>query len=185
MKKIVLFIFISLYVLIGCFVFAEEQEGLTLSVGGELMERDMPQDIEEAQELIRYLVDIANKADEKIENDHANYLLELESYKRQNELLEIKLEKLEHTLDEAFEANSDVKFDINSILKQNTRYIFLFGAGPTIGSDSSLGLHLSAVGSYRIFYNVHVGAEIFSNIYQNTDRNAAFGIGLMIGYSPY
>ena len=42
------------------------EERLTLSIGGELMERDMPQDIEEAQDLIRYLIDIANKADEKI-----------------------------------------------------------------------------------------------------------------------
>lgn len=181
MKKLVLFI-VSLALFVSPVI---AEEGLTLSIGGELMERDMPQDIEEAQELIRYLVDIANKADEKIQNDHVQSISEIESYKRQNELLEMKLEKLESKLKEVSETSSEVSLDVNSILKQNTRCTFLFGAGPVIGSNLSSGLHLSALGSYRLFYNVHVGAEIFSDIYQNTKRNGAFGIGLIVGYSLY
>lgn len=181
MKKIVLFI-ISLALLLSPVI---AEEGLTLSIGGELMERDMPQDIEEAQEVIRYLVDIANKADEKIQNNYAQSISEIESYKRQNELLEMKLEKLESKLKEVSEASSEVKTDINSVLKRNTRCTFLFGVGPVISSDLSLGLHLNALGSYRILRNVHVGTEVFSDIYQNTNRNGAFGIGLMIGYSLY
>lgn len=181
MKKIVLFI-VSLALLLSPVI---AEEGLTLSIGGELMERDMPQDIEEAKEVIRYLVDIANKADEQIEKSHDQYVSEIESYKRQNELLEIKLEKLESKLNEVSEVSSEVKTDVNSVLKQNTRCTFLFGVGPVVGSDLSLGLHLNALGSYRILRNVQVGAEVFSDIYQNTNRNGAFGIGLVIGYSLY
>lgn len=185
MKRLVLFILVALYAMVCCSVFAEEKEGLTLSIGGKLMERDMPQDIEEAQKLIRYLVEIANNADKQIETNYYKNLNEIESYKRQNELLEMKLENLESKLREVYKASSDVSFDINAILKQNTRCAFLFGVGPTVGSDLSIGLHLNALGIYRLFYNVQIGAEIFSNIYQNTDRNGEFGIGLVFGYSIY
>ena len=181
MKKIVFFTVMLLMFVSS--VIAEER--LTLSIGGELMERDMPQDIEEAQDLIRYLLDIANKADEKIENDYVQNLAEVESYKRQNEILQMKLEKLESKLNDISETNLEVKFDVDSILKQNTRCTFLFGMGPVIGSDTTLGFHLNALGSYRLFYNVHIGAELFSDIYQNTNRNCAFGIGLVVGYSLY
>jgi serine/threonine protein kinase len=107
MKKLVFFTVIL--ALLVSSVIAEER--LTLSIGGELMERDMPQDIEEAQDLIRYLIDIANKADEKIENDYVQNLAEVESYKRQNEILQMKLEKLESKLNDISETNSEVKFD--------------------------------------------------------------------------
>ena len=149
------------------------------------MERDMPQDIEEAKEVIRYLVDIANRADEQIEKSHNQYISEIENYKRKNEFLETKLENLESKLNEVSEANSGVKTGVNSVLKQNNRCTFLFGVGPIIGSGLSLGLHLNALASYRILRNVQVGAEVFSYIYQNTNLNGAFGIGLVIGYSIY
>ena len=185
MKRLVFFILVTLYTMVGCFVFAEEKEGLTLSIGGELMERDMPQDIEEAKELIRYLVEIANNADKQIETIYYKNLAEIESYKRQNKLLEMKLENLESKISEVSNINSNVTSDINSILKQNTRCSFLFGAGPTVGSDLSIGLHLNVLGVYRILYNVQIGAEVFSSIYQNTDRNCEIGIGLVFGYSIY
>ena len=83
MKKLVLFI-VSLALFVSP---VNAEEGLTLSIGGELMERDMPQDIEEAKEVIRYLVDIANRADEQIEKSHNQYISESENYKRENEFL--------------------------------------------------------------------------------------------------
>lgn len=181
MKKLVLFI-VSLALFVSP---VNAEEGLTLSIGGELMERDMPQDIEEAKEVIRYLVDIANRADEQIEKSHNQYISEIENYKRKNEFLETKLENLESKLNEVSEANSGVKTGVNSVLKQNNRCTFLFGVGPIIGSDLSLGLNLNALASYRILRNVQVGAEVFSYIYQNTNLNGAFGIGLVIGYSIY
>ena len=181
MKKLVLFI-VSLALFVSP---VNAEAGLTLSIGGELMERDMPQDIEEAKEVIRYLVDIANRADEQIEKSHNQYISEIENYKRKNEFLETKLENLESKLNEVSEANSGVKTGVNSVLKQNNRCTFLFGVGPIIGSGLSLGLHLNALASYRILRNVQVGAEVFSYIYQNTNLNGAFGIGLVIGYSIY
>ena len=83
MKKLVLFI-VSLALFVSPVI---AEEGLSLSIGGELMERDMPQDIEEAKEVIRYLVVIASGAEAQIEKSHNQYISESENYKRENEFL--------------------------------------------------------------------------------------------------
>lgn len=159
------------------------KETVTIKVYGEDYVTDMPEDIEAAQKLIRYMARMINTSDDQIVAAESNAAEERAKYLKMINELESKLDDAQKNVDEANEKLNKIDKDVDKLLKINTRFTPFFALGPVLGSDLNTGLHIELGSLFRIFGNFQIGANIFTSVYNKTSRNFDIGAGLVLAYS--
>jgi len=180
-KRNVLILLLSLFVLIN----VAAQEKVVIKIGGEEYEQDMPTDLQSSQRLIRDLVEMYNESDEFIVTQSQKNEKEREELLKQIEELTAKLKEAEANQEKVVERIVYVEKDVDKLLKINTRFTPFFIAGPVVGSDINIGMHVEFGGLYRMFRNLQIGGSLFSSVYQDSSRSFDIGVGIILGYSIY
>lgn len=154
-------------------VFSKEQ--ISINVGNETFVKDMPENYEEACEMIKLLADMYNDANDEINelslnssnssSAAINKLIEAE-----NELMKAKMD-----LNDVKTSNEQLEKKVKELMSINNRFIFGFGFGPTFDiKDCSIGTHVEFIGNFRLIKNFHLGSTIYLDTYSNINK---FNIG--------
>lgn len=169
-KKLLLMI-ISIFILFP--VFSKEQ--ISINVGDETFVKDMPENYEEACEMIKLLADMYNDANDEINKLSLNS--SNSSSEAVNKLVEVEKElaKAKIDLNNIKTSNTQLEKKVKELLSVNNRFIFGFGFGPAFDiKDSSIGTHVEFIGNFRLIKNFHLGSTLYLDTYSNINK---FNVG--------
>lgn len=157
-------------------VFSKEQ--VSINVGNETFVKDMPENYEEACEMINLLADMYNDANDEINKLSLNS--SNSSSAAVNKLVEAEKElmKVKIDLNDVKSSNEQLEKKIKELMSINNRFIFGFGFGPTFDiKDNSIGTHVEFIGNFRLIKNFHLGSTIYLDTYSNINK---FNIGVTL-----
>lgn len=178
MNRCVKSIFLAAILLLPTKFYAER---LTVYVDGESYSRQMPDNLEDCQALIRELVKMQNTSDNTIVEIRKISVEQAESLSKQISQLKEQLDAVSKSAEDATDKVEDVQKDIDSIHIPNSRLISSFFVGPVFKKDFEYGLMLGIGGNYRLIGNFYVGGMGFLNTFNDSSFQAGFAAS--IGYS--
>lgn len=151
-------------------IFSEGNK-ITINIGNESYVKDIPDNYEEACDMIKLLADLYNDANDEINklnssvNNHTSIAVsKLKDVEK--ELIDVKI-----NLNNVKNTNAKLEKQCKELMSINNRFIFGVGFGPTFNiNESSIGTHIEFIGNFRLIKNFHIGSSIFLDTYSNTNK---------------